>query len=113
MESRIDLACESERPRGSARRAIALLMSSRRAWFAAGLETATRGATRARRPGDVHYWRASLLLSKAETDPELAEGGAEQLVRDARQALLDAHEAGHPLAAELASYLEVDASAID
>ncbi len=81
-------------------------LERRRAWFRAGLQIASRGADRARDPGALHYWRAALLLSKVESDPDVAPGGAEQLVREAKRALDEAAAAGHSLASEFATYVD-------
>ena len=76
----------------------------RRAWLEAALEVTERGSTRVADPGQLALLRGSLLLSKAELDPEIWSGGQEVLLQLAEKAFREAHELGRPEARDFLDY---------
>ena len=79
-------------------------LARRRAWFEAGLHVLERGLECARDAGALHLQRGILLLTKAEVDPELAQGGAAEFFGRAAEAFALAAEAGVGGARELELY---------
>lgn len=77
----------------------------RRVWLAAAEATLARGREAAARPAELVLFQALLLHSKADLDPELAPGGAEELRARARVALERAAGLGSHEARELLGYL--------
>lgn len=81
-------------------------LARRRAWFEAALATLDRGRAHAAHPEELELFRALLLLSRADLDPELVPGGARELATRARAALAEAARLGSREAAELGPYLD-------
>ena len=83
----LDLASTSREPRST----------SRLYWMEAGLAVARRGEEVARNPGDLAFLRGLILVTRADSDPELPRpGGVKGMWEDASSAFLRAAELGHP-----------------
>jgi len=80
-------------------------LARRRAYFQAGLAILSRGAEQGARAEELEFFRALVLLGKAESDPELHPEGAAGLLREALAACERAAARGHAQAVELVPQL--------